>query len=97
VNDLRALPVAALRFNAVVAGLVFFLALGFGGWVVVDAATRSHSVRQAIGGTLVGLGAALQLIAVGTSWRDRTPFQLGRGFALGLALFGLGATLAAPS
>jgi len=97
VNDLRtpppAVPRAARLFNLAVAALVFCLMLAFAAWVTISAFDNSADLLRALAGTLIGIAALTLLASVQAGWRSGEPFPHGRRFIIGMALFGIGATV----
>jgi hypothetical protein len=96
-HDVRtrlAQPNSARLFNLLVAALVFCLMLAFAAWVTIGAFDGGRVVLpRAFAGTLIGIAALMLLNAVRGGWRSGEPFQHGHGFILGMALFGIGATV----
>lgn len=93
-DDLRTpppLPKTARYFNLAVAALVFFAMLAFAGWVMVTSLSQPHpELLRAAGGTILAIGAVLLLASLRSEWCSGEPFQHGRGFGMGMALFGIG-------
>jgi thiol:disulfide interchange protein len=97
VNDLRsppALPKPARYFNLGVAALLFFLMLAFAVWVIVSAFPDSRTeLPRALAGTLIAVAALTLLTALYAARHSEEPFQHSRRFLIGMALFGIGATV----
>lgn len=96
-HDVRTRPAqskSARLFNLSVAALVFCLMLAFAAWVTIGAFDGSRAeLPRAFAGTLIGIAALMLLATVRAGWRSGEPFQHGHRFILGMALFGIGATV----
>ena len=87
-------PKAARVFNLLVAAILFGAMLAFAAWVVVSSLDRSRpELVRAAGGGILAIAAVVLLASVRTEWRSGNPMQHDRAFLLGLALFGIGATV----